>query len=62
MHVPTVVKISRRNALAALSLPLALWSAIGTAQGATLEEILCGVCPDISGRHEDTAYLRLDFF
>lgn len=39
MHVTTVVKVSRRNALAALSLPFALWGAIGTAQGATLEEI-----------------------
>ena len=39
MHVPTVVKISRRNALAALSLPLALWGTTGSAQAATLDEI-----------------------
>ena len=39
MQAPTLFKTSRRSALAALLLPFALWGAIGTAQGATLEEI-----------------------
>jgi polar amino acid transport system substrate-binding protein len=39
MQVKPFSKISRRSALAALLLPLALWGAIGAAQGATLEEI-----------------------
>lgn len=39
MHIPTLIKTSRRGAMAALLLPLALWGAMGSAQGATLEEI-----------------------
>lgn len=39
MQAPTLLKTSRRSALAALLLPFALWGAAGTAQGATLEEI-----------------------
>jgi polar amino acid transport system substrate-binding protein len=39
MQVKPFSKTSRRSALAALLLPLALWGAVGAAQGATLEEI-----------------------
>lgn len=39
MHILTFIKTSRRGAIATLLLPLALWSAVGSAQGATLEEI-----------------------
>ncbi len=39
MPAPQLTKTSRRSALAALLLPLALWGAVGSTQGATLEEI-----------------------
>lgn len=39
MQAPALIKTSRRSALAALILPLALWSAVGSAHSATLEEI-----------------------
>jgi polar amino acid transport system substrate-binding protein len=39
MTQPTPRFLSRRGALATLLLPLALWGALGSAQGATLEEI-----------------------
>ena len=39
MKAPTLIKTSRRSALAALLLPLAFWGAAGSAHGATLEEI-----------------------
>jgi polar amino acid transport system substrate-binding protein len=39
MQAPTLFKFSRRSAVAALLLPLAIWGAVGSAQGATLEEI-----------------------
>lgn len=39
MHILTFIKTSRRGAIATLLLPLALWSAVGSTQGATLEEI-----------------------
>ena len=39
MHLPAFIQKSRRAALAALLLPLTFWGALGSAQGATLEEI-----------------------
>lgn len=39
MNRTTAPRSTRRTALAALLLPLALWAAVGSAQGATLEEI-----------------------
>jgi polar amino acid transport system substrate-binding protein len=39
MKLPNTSRASRRSALAAMLLPLVLWGAVGSAQGATLEEI-----------------------
>ena len=39
MKALTLINTARRSALAACMLPLALWGVLGTAQGATLEEI-----------------------
>jgi polar amino acid transport system substrate-binding protein len=39
MQTSRLIKTTRRHALAAMLLPLALWGAVGSAQGATLDEI-----------------------
>lgn len=39
MKISNLSRASRRSALASLLLPLVLWGAVGSAQGATLEEI-----------------------